>query len=54
MQRSPISPHDMKNLLREMRRTPSGTVAVSKLLAAKIQSTSEAQAIQAFEVCIIF
>lgn len=50
MQRSPISPHEMKSFLREMRRTTSGTVTVSKLLASKFQSTSEAQAIHAFEV----
>ncbi len=52
MQRSPIPQHDMKTFLKEMRRTSSGTVTVSKLLAAKIQSSSEAQAIHAFEVPI--
>ncbi|CAL8092952.1 unnamed protein product [Orchesella dallaii] len=49
MQKSPITQHEMTSFLREMRRTPSGTVAVSKLLAAKIQNPSEAQAIHAFD-----
>ncbi|ODN04455.1 ADP-ribosylation factor-binding protein GGA1 [Orchesella cincta] len=49
MQKSPITHHEMTSFLKEMRRTPSGTVAVSKLLAAKIQSPSEAQAIHAFD-----
>jgi hypothetical protein len=50
MNKSPISQADVTSFLRDMRRTPSGTLVTSKLLAEKIQSTSEAQAIQAFEV----
>ncbi len=50
MNKSPISEVDITSFLREMRRTPSGTILTSRLLAGKIQSPSEAQAIQAFDV----
>lgn len=50
MNKSPISQVDVTTFLREMRRTPSGTLVTSKMLASKIQSSSEAQAIQAFDV----
>ncbi|CAG7733895.1 unnamed protein product [Allacma fusca] len=49
MHRAPIPASDIFTYLREMRRTPSGPLVTSKLLAGKIQSKSEAQAIHAFE-----
>jgi len=50
MSRSPISQAEVASFLRDMRRTPSGTLMTSKLLAERMQCESEAQAIQAFEV----
>ena len=50
MNRAPIVTTDVVTYLREMRRTPQGPLVTSKLIATKIQSPSEAQAIHAFEV----
>jgi len=52
MQRTPIPEDDVATFLKEMRRTPGGPLITSKLLAGKIQSTSDVQALKAFEVSI--
>ncbi len=50
MEERRIGSSELGRFLREMRRTPGGPLITSKLIAAKIHSSSEDEAIKAFNV----
>lgn len=50
LQKTCIPKTELAHFLSEMRKTPSGPVITSKLLAGKIQAGSEIQALRAIDV----